>query len=67
MGDRFGRHFKVGTYVIVPDYKEHWRLEERIMGAQGDSNAGKRDAFFYYLLVANIILLIIVGVLLIYN
>lgn len=63
LSDRFGRHFKVDTYVIVPDYKEYWRLEEKMIGAQGDSSAAKRDAFFYYLLVANIVLLIIVGVL----
>lgn len=63
LSDRFGRHFKVDTYVIVPDYKEHWRLEENVMAARRDSNVEKRDAFFYYLLVANIVLLIIVGVL----
>lgn len=63
LSDRFGRHFKVDTNVIVPDYKEYWRLEEKMIGAQGDSSAAKRDAFFYYLLVSNIVLLVIVGVL----
>lgn len=63
LSDKFGRHFKVYTYVIVPEYKEHWRLEEKMMGAQGDSNVGKRDVFFYYLLVANIVLLIIISIL----
>lgn len=63
LSDRFGRHFKVDTYVIVPEYKEHLRLEEKMMGAQGDSNVGKRDVFFYYLLVANIVLLIIISIL----
>lgn len=63
LSDRFGRHFKVDTYVIVPEYKEHWLLEEKMMGAQGDSNVGKRDVFFYYLLVANIVLLIIISIL----
>lgn len=63
LSDRFGRHFKVDTYVIVPEYKDHWRLEEKMIGAQGDSSAAKRDAFFYYLLVANIVLLVIVGML----
>lgn len=63
LSDRFGRHFKVDTYVIVPEYWDHWQLEEQMIGAQGDSSAVKRDAFFYYLLVANIVLLVIVGVL----
>lgn len=63
LSDRFGRHFKVDTYVIVPGYKEYWRLEEKMIGAQGDSSAAKRDAFFYYLLIANIVLLIIVAIL----
>lgn len=63
LGDRFGRHFKVDTYVIAPDYREHWRLEENAMAVRGEGNAGERDAFFNYLLVANIVLLIIVGVL----
>lgn len=63
LSDRFGRHFKVDTYVIVPDYKEHWWLEENVMAARRNSNVEKRDAFFYYLLVANIVLLIIVGML----
>ena len=60
---RFGRHFKVDTYVIVPEYRNQWRLEEKMIGVQGDSSAAKRDAFFYYLLVANIVLLVIVGML----
>ena len=51
------------TYVIVPEYRDQWRLEEEMIGAQGGGSAAKRDAFFYYLLVANIVLLIIVGVL----
>ena len=63
LSDRFGRHFKVDTYVIVPEYRDQWRLEEEMIGAQGGVSAAKRDAFFYYLLVANIVLLIIVGVL----
>lgn len=63
LSDRFGRHFKVDTYVIVPDYQEYWRLEEKMIGAQGDSSAAKRDVFFYYLLIANIVLLIIVAIL----
>lgn len=63
LSDRFGRHFKVDTYVIVPDYKEYWRLEEKMIWAQGDSSVAKRDALFYYLLVANIVLLVIVGML----
>lgn len=70
LSDRFGRHFKVDTYVIVPDdrrcreYMEHWRFENEMNGNQRlDGNGIKRDAFFYYLLVANIVLLIIVGIL----
>lgn len=70
LSDRFGRHFKVDTYVIVPDdrrcreYMEHWRFENEMNGKQRlDGNGIKRDAFFYYLLVANIVLLIIVGIL----
>lgn len=63
LSDRFGRHFKVDTYVIVPEYRDQWRLEEEMIGAQGGGSAAKRDAFFHYLLVANIVLLIIVGVL----
>lgn len=70
LGDRFGRHFKVDTYVIAPDdrrcreYMEHWRFENEMNGNQRlDGNGIKRDAFFYYLLVSNIVLLIIVGIL----
>lgn len=62
--DRFGRHFKVDTYVIVPESRDYWRLEEKMRWKWGvDNNVEKRDAFFYYLLVANIVLLVIVGVL----
>ena len=62
LSDRFGRHFKVDTYVIVPD--EHWQFEKEMLGnCSVDGSEEKRDAFFYYLLVANIVLLIIVGVL----
>ena len=68
--DRFDRHFKVDTYVIVPDdrrcreYMEHWRFENEMNGNQRLDGSGiKRDAFFYYLLVANIVLMIIVGIL----
>lgn len=61
--DRFGRHFKVDTYVIVPESKDYWRFEEKQWNRRMDCNVEKRDAFFYYLLVANIILLVIVGVL----
>lgn len=56
--DRFGRYFKVDTYIIVPEYqnyKEYWRSEEKL-----DDRVEKRDAFFYYLLVANIVLLVII-------
>lgn len=70
LSDRFGRHFGVDTYVIVPDnrrcreYKEHCHFENEMNGNQRlDRNRIKRDAFFYYLLVANIVLLIIVGIL----
>lgn len=70
LSDRFGRHFKVDTYVIVPDdrkyreYIEHWRFENEMNGNRRlDGNGIKRDVFFYYLLVANIVLLIIVGIL----
>ena len=63
LSDRFGRHFKVDTYVIVPEYRDQWRLEEKMIGVRGHGSEAKRDAFFYYLLVANIILLVIVGVL----
>lgn len=63
LSDRFGRHFKVDTYVIVPESKDYWRHEEMRWNWSEDSSVEKRDAFFYYLLVSNIILLIIVGVL----
>lgn len=64
LSDKFGRHFKVDTYVIVPESRDYWRLEKEIgMNLISDSSVGKRDAFFYYLLVANIVLLIIIGVL----
>lgn len=61
--DKFGRHFKVDTYVIVPESKDYWRLEEKMRwNCSADSNVDKHDAFFYYLLVVIIILLVIVGV-----
>lgn len=63
LSDRFGRHFKVDTYVIVPESKDYWRFEEMRWDWRVDRGVEKRDAFFYYLLVANIRLLIIVGVL----
>lgn len=70
LSDRFGRYFKVDTYVIVPDdrrcreYMEHWRFENEMNGnRRSGGNGVERDVFFYYLLVANIVLLIIVGVL----
>lgn len=60
MSDRFGRHFKVDTYVIVPE-KNYLHLEEKMMdGYRMNNDMVKRDAFFYYLLVANIVLLILV-------
>lgn len=63
MSDRFGRHFKVDTYVIVPE-KNYLHLEEKLIDKQKVYIDGeKRDAFFYYLLVANIVLLVIVFVL----
>ena len=64
LSDRFGRHFRVDTYVIVPESREHWWFEEEKLGdPRRSSSIVKRDAFFYYLLVANIVLLIIVAVL----
>lgn len=63
LSDRFGRHFKVDTYVIVPESKDYWRIEELGWNRRVDRSVEKRDAFFYYLLVANIVLLVIVGVL----
>lgn len=64
LSDKFGRHFKADTYVIVPDYKEYWRLENGMSGNHSlDSSVEKHDVFFYYLLVANIVLLIIVAIL----
>lgn len=52
------------TYVIVPESRDYWRLEEKIRWLwSADNNVDKRDAFFYYLLVANIVLMVIVGVL----
>ena len=60
MSDRFGRHFEVDTYVIVPE-KNYLHLEEKMMdGYRMNNDMVKRDAFFYYLLVANIMLLILV-------
>ncbi len=60
MSDRFGRYFKVDTYVIVPD-KNYWHIEEKTMDEYRMNNDMlKRDAFFYYLLVANIVLLILI-------
>lgn len=64
LSDKFGRHFKVDTYVIVPESRDYWRFEKEIgMNRILNSRTEKRDAFFYYLLVANIVLLIIIGVL----
>lgn len=63
LSDRFGRYFKVDTYVIVPESKNYWRVEEKRWNCSVDRNVERRDAFFYYLLVSNIVLLIIVGVL----
>ena len=63
LSDRFGRHFKVDTYVIVPESRDYWRFEKKYMVEQGNGEKPQRDAFFYYLLVANVILLVIVGVL----
>lgn len=64
LSDRFGRHFKVDTYVIVPESREYWWFEKEKFGdPRQSSSIVKRDAFFYYLLVANIVLLIIVAVL----
>jgi len=63
LSDRFGRHFKVDTYVIVPGNRDYWRFEEMQWNRGMDRCVEKRDAFFYYLLAANIVLLVIVGVL----
>lgn len=63
LSDRFGRHFKVDMYVIVPESRDYWRGEEMRWNRSVDKNGEKRDTFFYYLLVANIILLVIVGML----
>lgn len=55
---------KVDTYIIVPESRDYWQLEEKMRwNRRMDCDMEKRDAFFYYLLVANIILLVIVGVL----
>lgn len=51
------------TYVIVPEGRDYWRIEEMRSDRRADSNVEKRDAFFYYLLIANIVLLVIVAVL----
>lgn len=63
LSDKFGNHFRVDTYVIVPRQEDYWRFEKRYMVVQGNEEKPQRDIFFYYLLVANIILLLIVGVL----
>lgn len=64
LSDRFGRHFKVDTYVIAPESRDYWRFEKEMLGiCSVNGSEEKRDAFFYYLLVANIVLLIIVGAL----
>ena len=64
LSNRFGRIFKVDTYVIVPESRDYWRLEEKMPWDRSVvSSVEKHDAFFYYLLVANIVLLVIVGVL----
>ena len=31
LSDKFGNHFRVYTYVIVPRKEEHWRFEKRYM------------------------------------
>lgn len=52
------------TYVIVPESKDCWRLEEKMRwNCSVDRNEEKRDAFFYYLLISNMILLANVGAL----
>lgn len=63
LSDKFGRHFKVDTYAIVPREDDYWRFEKRHGAEREYSRDVERDAFFYYLLVANIVLLLIVGVL----
>lgn len=63
LSDKFGRHFKVDTYVIAPREEDYWRFEKRYMAEQGNNREVERDVFFYYLLVANVVLLMIVGVL----
>lgn len=44
LNDRFGRHFKVDTYVIVPESKDYWQFEEKRWNCSEDSNVEKRDA-----------------------
>ncbi len=63
LSDRFGRHFRVDTYVITPENRDYWRVEEKIMTVRRENSVEQHDAFFYYLLVANIVLMAIVGVL----
>lgn len=63
LSDRFGRHFRVDTYVIAPESRDHWRVEGKVMDVRRENSEKQHDAFFYYLLVANIVLMIIVGVL----
>lgn len=61
LNDRFGRQFKVETYVMIPG-NDYWRFDEE-QKKEVKVKTSQRDIFFYYLLVANIILLLIVGAL----
>lgn len=62
LNDKFGRHFEVNTYVIVPE-KGYWRIEDEMVNEQVlNGRVAKRDSFFYYLLVANILLLVVIGI-----
>lgn len=63
LNDRFGKHFKVDTYILAPREEDYRRFSERYMMEQGNNREVEHDVFFYYLLVANVILLLIVGVL----
>lgn len=63
LSDKFGKHFRVDTYVIAPREEDYWHFEKRYMVVQGNEEKPQRDAFFYYMLIANIVLLIIVGIL----
>lgn len=46
LSDRFGRHFKVDTYVIVLESRDYWRFEEKRWNWSMDCNVERRDAFF---------------------